>query len=123
MRTFFLTFNVPLILKVREIIFFSRAKHRIPCTFRIRGTLVLLCPLRRGEETGRGGGEGGGRERREREGESKSKGERETKREKEKERKKGGRLYIFLDRPGHNEKSANYVRILQNSKSPSKQIP
>jgi hypothetical protein len=60
------TSNVPLILKVQEICFFSRAKHMfkkiISWTFKIRGTLVCLYPKERERE-------------KEREGESKSKRE------------------------------------------------
>jgi hypothetical protein len=63
MLNYKITINVPLILKVRDIIFFSQAKHImehflgnmfcprqkkiISRTFIIRGTLVFLCPKER----------------------------------------------------------------------------
>jgi hypothetical protein len=48
-----ITINVPLILKVRDIIFFyvfCPKQKIISRTFKIRGTLVFLCPKERERE-------------------------------------------------------------------------
>jgi hypothetical protein len=73
----FLTIYKPLILKVRDIIFFSRAKKINSRTFKIRGTLVFLCPKEREREN-----------KSKSESESKSKCESESKSERGKEKEK-----------------------------------
>jgi hypothetical protein len=67
------------------IICFATDKKIIPCTFRIRGTLIFCMSLSEGEIKDR-------------------KRKRKRKREKEKVQ-----AIIFLNRPGQNKKSANYI--------------
>jgi hypothetical protein len=92
---------------------FAPDKKIISKTFRIRGTLVFLCPKEREIE----------REREQEKSESESKSERESESESESESETGtrkgtgkgkeirrkARAIIFLNRPGHSEKSANYT--------------
>ncbi len=89
-----LTINAPLILKVLDIIFFSRTKHLIICfapdkkkisrTVKIIGALVFLCPKERERERERKQERDRQREReREHEREREREGDREQERERE----------------------------------------
>ncbi len=86
----------------------SQTKKIISWTFKIKGTLVFLCPFQR-----EGVGREGEREReRERENERKSKSKREREKEKDRETKRERtkvQAIILLNRSGQKEKSANYI--------------
>jgi hypothetical protein len=88
--------------------FCSRQQKIISRTFKIRGTLVFLCPKERERERDRGGERAREKER-ERERERERGRGREKERETERDREEKSVGHFISKPPGQSEKPANYT--------------